>query len=52
MDEGSTRSSVAANSTTAGDYYDQYADGFPWLFMKYTQSAGSDATVVVGVTLY
>ena len=50
-DEGGERTAVAANNTTAGTKYEQWVDGWPWLFCSVYQSSGSDSTVVVGATL-
>lgn len=51
LDEGSTRTGIAANSTTAGTLYEQYADGWPYLYCAVTNTDGDAGTYVVGATL-
>ncbi len=51
LDEGSSRTGLAANSTTAGTLYEVYADGFPHLFCAVTNTEGDAGTYVVGCTL-
>lgn len=51
LDEGSSRTGLAANSTTAGTLYEVYADGFPHLYAGITNTEGDAGTYVVGCTL-
>jgi hypothetical protein len=53
LDEGSARASVAANSTTLGTHYTQYADGAPYLYLGFTSGDAAAVSVpVVKATLY
>jgi hypothetical protein len=52
IEHGSATTAVAAITTTSGKHYEQYVDGWPWLFYGLTNTDGDAATVVVGATLY
>ena len=51
--DGSAISGIADNSTTSGTLYQQWADGWPQVYVGITNNDSSNAaTVVVGATIY
>jgi len=51
--DGSAISGIADNSTTAGTLYQQWADGWPQVYVGITNNDSSNAaTVVVGATIH
>ena len=51
--EGSSRTGIAANSTTQSTLYEQYVDGMPHLYLGFTsEDAAAVSVPVVKATLY
>jgi hypothetical protein len=51
IQDGALTSSVAANSTTAGKIYEQYVDGYPYVYLGLKNNDSEVGTVTVGCSL-
>lgn len=49
---GAAVTGVAANSTTAGTFYEQWVDGWPYCYLGLSNTTGGASTVTVGATKY
>ena len=50
--DGSATTAIAANSTTLGQTYEQWCDGYPYLYLGFTSEDGAAVSVpVVKATL-
>jgi hypothetical protein len=51
-DNSFTSVTGADNSTTAGTIYKQFADGYPFCYLGYTDTSAAETTFTIGATLH